>query len=384
MTTLRERYAAAKQAAHDIHDAVKAEDRPFTDSERAEFDKLVAEATGLRSQIDQIDADRDALAGLDELVEPATASTKKASGSIGEQFVASDGYKAMLAAQGGKISDTAQRISMDKVQIKDFQAALVTDPGFTAPTHRVAPESMEIIDLLQAITLIENAPEVIKTFTGTFVSAAADVAEGDAKPEASLSWTTTTLTMGTKAHWLPVTNQALGHNPTLRTRIDGHLVNGVRAKLQADVAAVMAAGTGMQVQAFDTDLTTTIRRAITKAQNGAAQIGAGPTSILISENDAETVDLEQIAHAAYAPGQAPAQVQSMWRRPIVTSAALPDGFAYVGDLRQVELYTGEAISVTTGWVDQQFIENKLTILAEVEAVAGIFGAGALVKTDLTA
>lgn len=381
-TTLRERYAAASQAAHEIHDAAKAEDRPLTDEERAKFDELVAEATDLKGKAEQADADKIALADLETLAE--TPAGDKPAGSIGEQFVNSDQYKAMLASYGGKISDTAQRIQMDAVRVAEFHNALVTDPGFTAPTHRVAPESLEIIDLLSAITLIENAPSVIKTFTGAFTSAAATVAEGALKPEATLVWTPTTLTLETTAHHIPITNQALGHNPTLRTRIDGHLVNGVRAKLQADIAAVLALAVGMQTQAWDTDLTTTIRKAITLAQTGGAQIGAGPASVLISTGDAELIDLEQLAHAAYAPGQAPAQVQSLWRRPIVVSEAVPDGFAYVGDLKQVELYTGDAIQVTTGWIDQQFIENKLTILAEVEAKAGVFGAGALVKADLTA
>lgn len=81
---------------------------------------------------------------------------------------------------------------------------------------------------------------------------------------------------------------------------------------------------------------------------------------------------------------APAQVNGIWRTPIVVTSAIASGFAYVGDLKQIKLYTAGGVNVTTGWQDQQFVENKLTILAETEAAAAVRLAAALVKTDLTA
>jgi HK97 family phage major capsid protein len=380
MKTLRERYAAAREAAHDIVNSAKAEDRPLTDDERAKFDEIVAEANELKAKVERADADERALADLDEIAKDPTIEGK----TIGEKLVNSPQYQAMIESYNGAQIPQGTRVQMGAVNVGSVKAALLEDPGFTAPSHRVAPATLDIIDLLQAITVIENSPPVIKTFTGVFTSAADDVAEGGTKPEASLVWTPTTLTLGTVAHHLPITNQALGHNPTLRARVDAHLVNGVRAKLQAKVATALAGAAGIQTQAFDTDLVTTLRRAVTKAQNGGAELGAGPTSILISANDAETLDLEQISNVVLSPGQTPAQATGIWRSPLVVSPSIPDGFAYVGDLKQVELHTGDGISVTTGWIDQQFIENSLTILAETEAVAGVFAAGALVKADLTA
>ena len=49
MPTILERYTAAKQAATELHNKAKGEDRPLTDSERAEFDALVTEATSLKA-----------------------------------------------------------------------------------------------------------------------------------------------------------------------------------------------------------------------------------------------------------------------------------------------------------------------------------------------
>ena len=70
-------------------------------------------------------------------------------------------------------------------------------------------------------------------------------------------------------------------------------------------------------------------------------------------------------------------------RPI-RAASLPSGYAYVGDLKQIELYTAGGINVMTGWIDDQFVKNSLTILGETESEGNVFNAPLLVKADVTA
>lgn len=385
-TTL-ERYAAAKQAATELHNKAQSEDRPLTDAERTEFDALIADATNLKAQHDRAVSDQSALADLNDLAglaESGQTLSAKATDrrTWSEKFVQSNEYRQMLAAYNGSVPN-GTRVQMGSVNVGDFRNALVTDPKFTQPDIEVVRTSPFTSTLLDAISVVTNAPQVIRTFTATFTNAAADVAEGALKPESALTWTPVDVTLGTVAHWIPVTSQALSHESLVRDEIDTNLVSGVRARLAAKVAAVVAAGAGMQVQAFDTNLARTIRRAMTKAQIAAETLGTGPIGILLSALDAETLDLEQIAYAAYGPGQAPEQVQGIWRTGITVASGLPAGFAYVGDLKQIKLYTAGGVNVTTGWQGTQFVENKLTILAETEAAAAVRLAGALVKADLT-
>ena len=382
--TILERYAAAKQAAFALHDKAKSEDRPLTDAERAEFDALVTEATDLKAQHDRATEDAAALAGLSDLValNGPESGTAKLSGSLGEQFVASAEYKALMAQYNGSIP-SEQRVQMAATRL-DLRNALITDPGLANPEVRIGPSSMPIVDLLSAITVINDSPQTVKTFTATWTDAAAVVAEGALKPEASLAWSNVSVSLKTVAQHVPVTNQALGHNPTLRARIDGFLVSGIRAKMQAQVVAALTAAGGVQAQAYATDLRTTIRKALTKAQTASSQFGGGTISILISATDAETLDLEAMASATHTAGEGPAQVQSAWRTQIVTSAVLPSGYAYVGDLKQIELYTAGGINVMTGWINDQFVRNSLTILGETESEGNVFVAPLLVKADLTA
>lgn len=386
MPTILERYTAAKQAATELHNKAKGEDRPLTDSERAEFDALVTEATSLKAQHDRATQDLSALADLNDLAEIAegvTVRERKASGSWADRFTGSAEYKAMLAQYPGGIPSGTQ-VNMGSVVMSDLRNTLITDPGFTPAAVEVVPTNPFVSDLFDAISLVPNSPQSFKTFVATFTNAAATVAEGALKPESALSWAPTTVTLETTAHWVPVTNQALSHESLVRDEIDVNLTNGVRAKLANDVATVVGAGVGMQTQAFDTNITKTIRKAITKAQIASVTLGTGALGILISAIDAETLDLEQIANAAYAPGQTPEQAKGIWRSPLVVATGLPSGFAYVGDLKQIKLHLGSGISITTGWQNDQFVKNQLTILAETEAKARLRLAGALVKTDVVA
>lgn len=383
MPTILERYTAAKQAATELHNKAKTEDRPLTDGERAEFDALVSEAGDLKAMHERAVADQAAIADLADLAPIQQSAGQEApKGSLGDQFVNSPQYKALMNSYNGKIPDN-QRIHMDSARL-DLRNALVTDPGLSNPSVRVSPVSLSVVDLFEAITVINDSPQAVKTFTSTWTDAAAVVAEGALKPEASLTWDPVDFTLKTIAQHVPVTTQALGHNQTLRSRIDTYLVNGIRAKMQARVAASLAASTGVQVQAYATDLRTTLRKALTKAQLAQAQLGGGPIAMLISALDAETLDLEAMASAFAAPGEGPAQVQAAWRTPLVVVGAIPSGYGYVGDLKQIELYTSGGIDVMTGWINDQFVKNSLTILGETEAEANVFQASLLVKADLTA
>ena len=302
-------------------------------------------------------------------------------GTPGEVFVKSEQYDRLLKSNQNGIPSGVP-VSMGAVNVGGVKA-LLTNPHLAPAQHVVAPVGLAITGLTDAITVVDNAPESIKIFRAAFTDATAVVAEGVAKPEATLTWSSTTINLDTLAQHLPVTVQALAHNGILRSMIDTFLVNGVKAKVEAAVATMLAAEAGLGVQAYVTDLRTTLRKAITKAQNAGRLIGAVPTGILISANDAETLDLEQLANLVLVPGEAPAQVGGIWRTPLVVSPQIADGFAYVGDLRQIVLYASGGVKVMTGWINAQFTENELTILAETEAKSTVIVAPAIIKADLT-
>lgn len=387
MATLTARLAEIRAQATTLVDAADAEGRPLNADEQARFDALIASAAPIRAALEAQGAVRSA---LDDLVvdDPTPRQTGPANRrgpvDFGQAFVESQVMANLRAAYPDGIP-ASRRISTDAVNVGKITNALLTDPNLTPNLEVIdAPTGVAVMDLMSAITVITGAPKNIDHHTATFTNVAAVVAEGAAKPEATLTWAEIPLVQQVVAQWIPVTNQALTHNAMLRGIINSFLVNGVRAKVQANVAAGLAAWAGLTAQAWSVDLRTTLRKAITKAQTNGAIIGAAAPSILISATDAETLDLEQIANVLLAPGQMPQQGTNIWRAPLIVSPNLPAGFAYVGDMKQVVWYTSGDVNISVGLQGTQFIENKQTILAETEGITGVLGAGAIIKADLTA
>lgn len=376
-----ERYETAKAKAQAIVDNAKAEDRDMNEAEQAEFDAAVAEAKSARAQHERnVKSDAD----LADLGDPEPAASIAGTVTVktpGEQFTASPTWQAMLKAHPEGFAE-GQPIIMPKVAVGELKAlvkTLVTDPGLNPVRVEVGKAPVVISNILAAFTVVPDAGEVIKHMTASFTNNAAVVAEGAAKPESALTWTPETLNPATIAHHIPVTVQALRRNKQLEAIINEFMVDGVIRKVAASAVAALAASAAVTLQAYATDLRTTIRKAITKA----GQYGT-PSGILLNAFDAEGIDLEAIVSAALGPGQYYAPAESVWRLPIFTSYDLPQGYAYVGDLKQVMVYTDGPVQLATGWVGNQFIENKLTIRAEQDAVTGIMNGPALVKADLTA
>lgn len=387
---LREQYAAARKAAQDIQDKAKAEGRAKTDEEKAEFDKHVAEAQRLKAIIDQVDADQAALADLAEnlapVAEPGRVTNVRERRSPGDIVIASEQFQATVAQYPeGRVPERAD-VRMSPVRVGSFNT-LLTNPRLYPTEHIVAPQELEVIDLFAAINVIDDAPEKIEIDRETFTNAAAVYTEGSdgTKAESTIVYTPDVVTLDTIAHHIPVTTRALKYNSILRNRIDNRLTNGVLAKAQAEVAATLLASVGfMQTQAWDTNILVTLRKAITKAIKGSMAIGGSSTiRALIAAEDHESVDLALLNAMVALVGSQVSQTTAVWNAEMYPVFGLPKGVAFIGDSKQIDFYVGEGgVTVSAGWVGNQFIQNRITLLGEMDAKAAVIGGAALVATDL--
>ncbi len=377
--TVTTRVDELRADAQAITNTALAENREPNDDEQARFDALLSAI----SQLGQLDSSTAAAVAV--LERPADQRAIGRLVDFGQAFLDSHVMQGIQAQYPGGVP-AAARVTSGSATVGRVSNALLTDPDFTPARHVIdAPTGIAAMDLLQAITVIDDAPTAIRHFTAAFTNVAAAVAEGAAKPEATLAWTPVDLTQGVIAQHIPVTNQALNHNAMLRQIINAFLVNGVRAIVQSTIATQLAAWSGLATQAFDTDLRTTLRKAITKAQTAAAITGSGPIGIALSATDAEELDLEMLATLQTQPGDAPQQVSNIWRANlVVVPSGMANGFAYVGDLKQVIWYTSGDLNVSVGYVNDDFTKNQQRLLAETEGVTGVLNAAAIVKADLTA
>jgi hypothetical protein len=396
-STLAERLAEVRAEAQQIQDTADEAGRPKTDEEQSTFDAKIAEAQTIRSAIEGQKAAReflDDLDGIDDEVDDNTFGGSRPTPYNGREprdpggrVVGSEQFKAMMAQFPDGHVPKGANPTMGAVKLGKFSDTLLTDPALYPVPHKLAPAELSVIDLFEHLNVIEDSPKTVQIDRETFTNNAAAHTEGSdtAKAESELVYTPEEVTLATLAHHIPVTTQALKYNSILRSRINNRLINGVRAKAQADVASTLVASTGlMQQQGFDTDLATTIRKAVTKAMRGIMAIGGNTNvKVLISPEDHETLDLELLDAMVAMAGQDLAQTSTIWRSTVVPVYGLTEGVCFVGDSKQVDFYVGaDGVTVSTGWVDKQFIQNRITFLAEMDAKAAVIGGAALVKTDL--
>ena len=226
--------------------------------------------------------------------------------------------------------------------------------------------------LLAAVTGVDGSDLAVTPITVSFTSAAGTTAEGDPSPESTLTYTTGAVrNLEPVAHWIPVSKQALRHNAGLRADVDAFLSGGLIVKLEQRIADELAATAGTVAHPFDTDIATTVRTAIAAAQSAMRELGPGVVTVALSPLDHAALDLA--GHDL-----------SQWPATIVSSPALPTGFAYVGRLRLAASLYATAITVSLGYINDQFGRNAAAILASADALAHVGAPGAIIKADLTA
>lgn len=257
----------------------------------------------------------------------------------------------------------------------DFRAALVTDPGLAPGRAAYVRPMPSDAPLVRAVNVVPSySGEPITPVTVAFTSAADAVTEGNVIPEATMTYTVgSPVKAPTIAHSVPLTAQAAGHQDTLRADVDGMLAGGLLAKVDQSIAAALLAADGdMVAHAFDTDLATTVRTAIAAAQSAFLELGAGEVTVALSPDDHAALDLAVGAGLAE------------WPARIVSSPSLPDGVAYVGRMGvAVQLYATD-IELAGGFVGDQFIRNRMTVRAAVDALPHVTAPAAIVAATLTA
>ncbi len=249
---------------------------------------------------------------------------------------------------------------------------LVTSGGLGPEVTTMPHPGLVDTPLLAAVTGVDETADSVVPVTVAFTNSADETAEGDASPESALTFTTgTAQVLRTVSHHIPVTRQALAHNPTLRADIDTYLSGGVLVKLEQLLADALADTLGVQMHAFDTNIATTVRTAIAKAQSAMRELGPGTVTVVLSPQDHAKLDLAVGAGLAH------------WPASIASTPALPNGFAYVSRFKQAAQLFASRVNIAVGYIGTQFPQNKVTVRADVEALPHLAAPAAVIKAALS-
>jgi len=406
--------------ARAICEKAEKEKRDFTSDERTQVAAMLADAKRLKEEIKEAEGDAAmvaALMGFEGLaggdgdgaggqLPPATPGAK---GSLGRRFVESSEFKEwMKSMPGGQIPTSMKGIHSPAVEFKDLLtgdsatsagAFVETDyTGIYEPLGRYARNVLGLIarrntgsDLVQFVrqtTRVQEAEPVPEANVTDYAGATGEVS-GE-KPEGALAFEQVTETVKTIAVWIPATKRALSDAAQIRGIIDQELQDDLQEELEDQILNGDGVGenftgifntTGILAQAWDTDLLTTARKAVTTLQVTGLST---PTAWVINPQDWETIELLTDSDGRYYWGGPMVQGRrQLWSYPVVTSQAVTQGTGLLADWRKAVLWDRERASIqVSDSHDDFFIRNMVAILAELRAAFGLIRPSAFCEVEL--
>lgn len=211
-------------------DAVEAKLAKMAEREAGELATLGKVSADTKAAIDTLGVEQrvlaDRLLQLEQkgaLIGGEGAEGAKGTDSIGSQFVKSDDY-AHFARKGAK-----GRVS---VELKNTVTNAIGNtysqrqPGIVP----LASRTLAIEALLSSMPASANAIDYVRELA--FTNNAAEVAEGGAKPESSITFESKTAPVSTVAHWIKITKQLASDNAALAAYINTRMVYGVNLRVE--------------------------------------------------------------------------------------------------------------------------------------------------------
>lgn len=434
LTALKERADNHSKAARESAEKAHTEGRDMTDEEKEIYVKSMAELTDILEAVKTVKADESVLdqakAFADEVgVAKDGGTLQPVRKSLGELFTSSPEFKAMLkgfsTSDGGIRIPERAKVQSDPVQVKSLFTGLSSTSGGafvvnerTDIVEMLGRKELKIRDLCSnrrttsdAVEFVQetshtnnaavvaeatsSAAPTLPALDGNALSAGAALinnAGGGYKPEGAWAFAVVTTNVKTIAEWVPVTKRALADVAQLEGLIDDELRADV---MEAEEDQIMngngsgenftgiSATSGIQTQAFSTNIFNSIRKGITKARTVGRVM---PNGIVMNPADAEAVDLAVDGNTQYYYG-GPQRLgqRTMWGLPIVESESQTTGFATVGDFKKAVVWDREQTAITT--TDSHadfFIRNLVAILAEERLAFGVTRPSAFVTVDIVA
>lgn len=432
-TKLNTLQAAAAKAAADaraIAEAADNENRELTAEEKGAYSAAMAKGRDLLEQYRAAKADAAILSDARQLADEiggtaagdldaqkAASDTVRRVKSLGLQIVKSQQFIDAIGGLkvGGRIPEKA-RIQTDPIPVKSLftgtdreSAGVFVTPEQTGILEMLGRRSLTLREVISTRTTGSDTVEYVRQVS--HVNAAAPVAEatttaaptapegggqlvraagGGYKPEGSWEFRRETATVKTIAEWVPATKRALADAGQLQGLIDDELRKDIaeteenqmlRGDGEGENLPGILSTSGIQLQAFETDIFTTVRRAITKAR----RVGrVAPNAVGLSPEDVETVDLaRENGNTGAFLGAGPFAMgpRTLWGLPIIESEAFEPGRALVGDFTKAVLWDREETTVSISDSHEDFFtRNLVAILAEERLAFGVTRPAAFVDT----
>lgn len=421
------------EQAKGIAATAEAEGRGLNPAERKAIGDLVTEAKGIHHEILALEGDAKMLDDLSLLSNPSAGNAAAAAGAagqgktLGEKFVNAPEFGAWLKSVAPAAAVREKTRLGDSPAVAVGMKDLITGSSVTSAGALVVPEWLGLLDGLaqfqRPLTIMDlvtkgttgsdqvsyarvtgftnNAAPVAEAVTEFPVGYDQDpgvgedlvtTAEAGVKPKSSFLLEKKTADVKTIAHWLPATRRSISDAGQIRTLIDAFLRYGLNEELEDQITTGdgtdenfegILETSGIQSQAWDTNLLVTTRKARTKVRTVGR---ATPTAFVFNPADNERIDLLTNSGGDFYFGGPTSNPSSpLWGLPRIESEAVPAGTGLVADWRQAVLWDREQAGVMlSDSHEDYFVRNLVAVLAEMRAAFGVIRPKAFVAIDLTA
>lgn len=334
----------------------------------------------LNRELDDLAAQAEGLRRLDRGVRGAVGAGMGEGGFSGSGWSGGSGFgksfgEAFTESDAFGVKNRPVEIEVELKTLFDTSTGAVPDVVRRPAIVESAQRPIQIVDLIPQTTTDQTAISYLEETT--FTNAAAETAEGAAKPEGALALTERTSPVRKLAVWIPVTQESMEDLPRFRAYLDSRLSLMIRQRL--DTQIVSGNGTapnlrgimnvsGIQTQAKGTDpVPDAIYRAMVKVQvTGQAM----PDAVIVHPNDWLDVRLLRTADGIYLWGNpSDAGPERIWGMRVAVVQAATEGTAVVGDFgnfSELAVKKQLVVEMTDSHLGF-FTENKVAVRCEMRA-----------------
>ncbi|WPJ54326.1 major capsid protein [Klebsiella phage RCIP0075] len=316
--------------------------------------------------------------------------------SLGAQFIQADGFKALSAmpVPRGRV-DHSYKAALGALDINtagNGQSAgdlyrSTRLPGIQMPGE----QRLTIRDLLMPGRMDGQVLEYVKE--KGFINNAAPVAEGDRKPQSSVSYELVTTSAKVLAHTMKASRQILSDASQMQSLIDFRLRNGLKVKEEDQL--LNGDGTGQNLhglipQAAAFNRTNPNETAIDRIRYALLQTELAhfaATGIVLHPEDWCDIELAKDTLGRYIIGNPQGTLAPrLWNRPVVTTQAIDLGKLLVGAFdTQAQIFDRWEMRVEVATENEDdFVKNMVTLLCEERLAFAVYRPEAFAYGDLKA
>lgn len=392
------------KSAADLAAEIKGDFEKKFDEVKGLAEKAVAEAQkgvdATNSQKETIDgaltAMNEAKARLDDLEQKMArggGQGDEGQKSIGAQFVESDGFKNFAASgfsAGHRSGDMQVKATLTSATTD--AAGSVGDAVQTTRLPGILPlpqRRMTVRDLLSQGRMDGNSLEYVKE-TG-FTNSAAPVAEGAAKPESDLKFDLVTTSAKVIAHWMKASRQILSDVSQLQSVIDQRLLYGLAYAEEQQLLNGSGSGQNLhgiipQATAYSAPITLSSPTSIDLMRLAMLQAALAEypaTGHVMNPIDWAFIETLKDSEGRYIIGNPQGTASpTLWSLPVVTTQAIAvDKFLTGAFKLGAQVFDRWDARVETGYVNDDFTKNLVTILAEERLALAVYRPEAFIYGD---